>query len=248
MPKVRYTIPDALRGLSLISMIIYHAMWDLVYIFGVSADWYRSEVAFVWQQSICWTFIILSGFCWHFGRNKLKRGIIVLAGAIIINAVTVLFMPENAIRYGVLSLIAAGTLILIPLDKLLRRLSPYIGLILSVGLFFITRNVPSGYLGFGSLDMAELPYSLYTSGLTAWLGFPDADFSSTDYFPIIPWLFLYLCGYFLYYIFRRLSLLKHLSAFSIPPLEFLGRHSLIIYMLHQPVIYGVLWLIFSCAV
>ncbi len=247
MPKIRYTIPDALRGLSLVSMIIYHAMWDIVYIFGVSAPWYQTKGAFIWQQSICWTFIILSGFCWHFGSHKLKRGLMVLAGAVIINAVTVLLMPQNAVRYGVLSLIAAGMLLLIPMDKLLRKINPYAGMLLSAGLFFITRNIPSRSLGFGSLILTDLPHTLYSNNFTAWLGFPHADFHSTDYFPLLPWFFLYLAGYFLYYVFRRLDILKHLSAFSIGPLEFLGRHSLIIYLLHQPVIYGILQLFFLFA-
>ena len=52
---------DAVRGCALASMILYHAAWDLVYIFGVSWPWYRGMGAYVWQQSICWTFILLSG-------------------------------------------------------------------------------------------------------------------------------------------------------------------------------------------
>ena len=58
---------DWIRGITLVSMILYHGAWDLVYLFGANWDWYRSKGAYVWQQSICWTFILLSGFCWALG-------------------------------------------------------------------------------------------------------------------------------------------------------------------------------------
>ena len=61
MAKVRYAGLDTLRGVTLVSMMAYHACWDLVYIFGMDWDWYGSFGAYLWQQSICWTFILLSG-------------------------------------------------------------------------------------------------------------------------------------------------------------------------------------------
>ena len=56
----RWAALDNLRGLTLLSMIAYHACWDMVYLFGADWGWYRSAAAYVWQQSICWTFILLS--------------------------------------------------------------------------------------------------------------------------------------------------------------------------------------------
>lgn len=66
---------DSLRGLTLVSMIAYHACWDLVYLYGMPWDWYRSFWAYAWQQSICCTFILLSGYCWQMGRHPLRRGL-----------------------------------------------------------------------------------------------------------------------------------------------------------------------------
>ena len=59
----RYRLLDELRGLDLISMMLYHGMWDVVFLFGVAQKWYTGRPGFVWQQSICWVFILLSGFC-----------------------------------------------------------------------------------------------------------------------------------------------------------------------------------------
>ena len=78
--KIRYFWIDNIRAIAMISMMIFHAVWDLVYLYGMDWEWYRSDMAFVWQQSICWTFILLSGFCWSFSKNPLKQGLIVSAG------------------------------------------------------------------------------------------------------------------------------------------------------------------------
>ena len=75
--STRCALLDELRGLDLISMMLYHGMWDLVYLFGVSAPWYGSWQGELWQQSICWVFILLSGFCLPLGRHPVKRGAVV---------------------------------------------------------------------------------------------------------------------------------------------------------------------------
>lgn len=57
----RYRLLDELRGLDLISMMLYHGMWDVVFLFGVAQKWYTGRPGFVWQQSICWVFIRSGG-------------------------------------------------------------------------------------------------------------------------------------------------------------------------------------------
>ena len=86
---------DTLRGLMLVSMIAYHACWDLVYLFHRDWDWYRGTGAYIWQQSICWTFILLSGFCWQMGRHPLRRGLTVFGCGAAVSAVTLLFMRRS---------------------------------------------------------------------------------------------------------------------------------------------------------
>ena len=82
--RQRLALLDSVRGLTLISMILYHAAWDAVYLLGADWGWYKGEMAFIWQQSICWTFILLSGFCIPLSRKPLSRGLIVFAcGALV---------------------------------------------------------------------------------------------------------------------------------------------------------------------
>ncbi|MCI8405433.1 MAG: DUF1624 domain-containing protein [Oscillospiraceae bacterium] len=246
MEKPRYALLDCIRGATLISMILYHAVWDLVYLFGVEWAWYERPIAFFWQQSICWTFILLSGFCWPLGRRQLRRGLLVLGGGVLVRLVTWIAIPAQQVRFGVLTLLGSAMLLLIPLRKLLERIPPWGGLIGSMACFFLLQDVPSGYLGSWPLRLAALPGWLYQTQWGAYFGFPPPRFQSTDYFPLIPWLFLFLAGFFLHR-----ALLRNGRALpntrGLAPLNAIGRHSLIIYLLHQPAVYILLscWFYFA---
>lgn len=252
----RYGVLDSIRGLVVISMILYHACWDLVYIFGKDWSWYRGRGAYIWQQSICWSFILLSGFCWSLGKKHLKRGLIVFISGAVVSLVTIVFMPENRVIFGVLTLIGSSMLFMTVLDKAIRELTTrknvaWIGLLLSAALFFLTRNVNRGYLGFEEWNLLKLPQSLYQGDVMTFLGFTKPGFYSTDYFSFFPWFFLYLTGYFLYHVVNGIrdgEIMNTVFGRKCTLFSFLGRHSLIIYMLHQPLIYGlfsVMFLVFS---
>ena len=222
--------------MTLVSMMVYHACWDLVYLFRQDWAWYRSFGAHLWQQSICWTFILLSGYCFHLGHHRLRRGLLSLGGGALVSAVSQ--VAGSPIHWGVLTLLGAAALLTIPLDRLLRRLPARAGLAGSFCLFFLLREVNQGYLGFEGAALLTLPADWYQNSLTALLGFPGPDFFSADYFSLLPWLFLFWTGYFLY----RLRPEGEGRELRLPLVTTLGRHSLVAYLLHQPLIYGVLWM------
>lgn len=235
---MRYHILDNIRGINLISMIIYHLIWDIVYILGNNWTWYKSEFAYIWQQSICWTFILLSGFCWSIGRNKLKRGLQVFVSGTVVSLATTIFMPEQKILFGVLTMIGSCMLLMIVLDKVLKKISPIIGISCSALLFTIFRNINKGYLGFESWNIIKIPRSLYSGRFMTYLGFTEPGFFSTDYFSLFPWIFLFILGYYLYKnINNRNDKDKILSKKGIGWIEAIGKKSLPIYLLHQPMIY-----------
>ena len=227
---------DTLRGMTLVSMMVYHACWDLVYLFRQDWAWYRSFGAHLWQQSICWTFILLSGYCFHLGHHRLRRGLLSLGGGALVSAVSQ--VAGSPIHWGVLTLLGAAALLTIPLDPLQRRLPARAGRAGSSCLFLLLREVNQGYLGFEGAALLTLPADWYQNSLTALLGFPGPDFFSADYFSLLPWLFLFWTGYFLY----RLRPEGEGRELRLPLVTTLGRHSLVAYLLHQPLIYGVLWM------
>ena len=255
--RIRLHLIDEYRGFWIINIILHHGIWDMVYIFDYQLEWFKSDLAFVWQQWGCWSFIFISGFCWQLSRNNLKRGLQVFLAGGLITVVTMVFVPSSRVVFGVLTLLGSSMLLMIPCDKLFqickRRVPCFslIGAIVSFLLFLFFYPVNDGYLGFGGMEMVKLPRELYSNLLGSYLGFTETRFWSTDYFSILPWFFMYLVGYFTYSFCMRPGYQKHamdtiavriLSKSICPPLGWIGRHSLIIYMLHQPVIYGILTL------
>ncbi len=236
MKQERLHLLDALRGLTLLSMIAYHGMFDLVMLYGVHASWYRGTPGYVWQQSICWTFILLSGYCWSLGSRPLKRGLLVFGGGLLVSLVTCLFLPSERVIFGILSFTGTAMLVMIPLRRLLARCTPLLGFLLSGGLFFLCRNLNEGCLGFEGLVFLRLPDVFYHGWFMTFLGFMEKDFFSGDYFSFFPWFFLYLCGYFLYRGTCEKEGLRRILQCHAAPLESLGRHSLTIYLLHQPLL------------
>lgn len=245
MEHKRYALPDIIRGLILLSMLAFHTVWDMVYIFGQDWDWFKSYQAYIWQQSICWSFVLLSGFCWSFGRRKWKRGLVVFGAGLIISLITLIFMPENRVLFGVLTLLGSSMLIMIPLEKILRKVNPYIGLICTFFLFLYTKNINYGTIGWKKFGYVRLPKEWYSNLFSAYWGFPAGGFYSTDYFGIFPWLFLFVAGYFFYRIFERKQWMGVLMKGDIRPLVVLGKNSLLVYMVHQPLVYGVLTVVYG---
>ena len=237
--RPHYDLLDTVRGLCILIMVAYHGMYDLVDIIGLGAPWYTGLPGYIWQQSICWTFILLSGMCWQLSRHHVKRGLLLVGCGAAITLVTWLVMPSQRILYGVLNLLGLSALLLIPLEKVFRKIPAWAGLAGALLLFALTRNVSRGSLGFEGLVLCPLPEWLYTTDLFAVVGFHSPSFWSTDYFPLLPWFFLFCAGYFLWSGLSKSSRVKELLQASVRPLSFLGRHSLVIYLLHQPVLMGV---------
>ena len=237
--RPHYGLLDTVRGVCILSMVAYHGMYDLVDIFGLPSAWYTGLPGYIWQQSICWTFILLSGMCWQLSRRHVKRGLLLVGCGAAITLITWLVMPSQRILYGVLNLLGLSALLLIPLDKVFRKIPAWAGLGGALLLFALTKNVSRGSLGFEGLVLCRLPRWLYATDLFAVAGFPSPTFWSTDYFPLLPWFFLFCAGYFLWSLLDKSPRAKELLRPGLRPLSFLGRHSLVIYLIHQPALMAV---------
>ena len=237
--RPHYGLLDTVRGVCILSMVAYHGMYDLVDIFGLPSAWYTGLPGYIWQQSICWTFILLSGMCWQLSRRHVKRGLLLVGCGAAITLITWLVMPSQRILYGVLNLLGLSALLLTPLDKVFRKIPAWAGLGGALLLFALTKNISRGSLGFEGLVLCQLPRWLYATDLLAVVGFPSPSFWSTDYFPLLPWFFLFCAGYFLWSLLDKSPRAKELLRPGLRPLSFLGRHSLVIYLIHQPALMAV---------
>ena len=169
----------------------------------------------------------------------------VFGGGLLVTVVTLIAMPQNRVVFGVLTCIGSCILIMNLIGKIGKKIPPESGIIISFVLFLSAKNINDGYLGLGKILVIEIPAEWYRNYFTTYLGLPFKGFYSTDYFSLFPWLFLFITGFYLYGIFEKQGLLeKRFMGINMVPFSFLGRHSLLIYLLHQPVIYGLQELLF----
>lgn len=230
--KRKYHLLDAIRGLAILNMICFHFLYDVMIVFGKNTGWYRLPSVSLWQQLICFTFIIIAGVSFHFSRSPLKRGLIINGCGLLITAVTVIFMPTEAVWFGILSFIGCAILLLALTRRIMERIPALPGLLLCVLLFLVFRPLPQGFLNLGFTSLT-VPSFLYESKLLTIFGLPYSGFYSSDYFPIFPWYFLFMAGYF----FWKIALSYEWDRFflsRIPFLSAIGTKSLGIYLIHQP--------------
>ena len=219
--KPRIHTLDELRGLALVAMIVYHTLYDLATMYGMPIGIGTDPWLIAFQRCICCTF----------------------GAAILLTLATVLFMPDFQILFGILHLLGLSMILFAFLRRPLAHGSPWVWFAVFLLLFILTFELPQGYVGIPGLIRFVLPQSLYRSEYLFFLGLPHPSFWSSDYFPLFPWFFLFLAGTSL----GRFAEAGRFPAFTyklrIRPLAFMGRHSLLIYLAHQPVIYGILLLL-----
>ena len=226
-PKNRIWELDAFRGVCIICVVIIHVVFDMRYFFSMNftpPQWFN----FI-QEYGGILFVILSGICITLGHHNIFRGIVVAVCALLVTAATLIVGdPEVYIFFGVLHLLAFCMLTY----SLYRKL-PWPA-ILAIGIVFVA-------LGFYFKTLTvEQPY-LFPLGLKA------ESFQAGDFFPIFP-----NTGYFMIGVVLGKTLYKKKETlfkkvdphfFLIRFFSFCGRHSLIIYLLQQPVTFGLFYVI-----
>ena len=218
-------------------MIVYHLLYDLVFILGHDIPLFSTIYAQLWQNLIAMTFIVTSGISYNFGRKNIRKFIILLICAAILSITTYILMYKEFIAFGIIHFFAFATLFTMIFENILNKINSYFGIIISGLLFISTRFIMNGFLILPR-GRYYIPTKFYQFNFLFWLGLPNDSFKSSDYFPLIPWLFLFIIGFYAGRIILK-SKFK-LKKKSLNPINIIGRHSLAIYMLHQPIIYFIL--------
>ena len=233
MPKTnRIWELDALRGFMILCVVFIHFCFDLDYFLGI--DFITNPVIQFVMDHCGMSFVVLSGLCATIGRRSFRRGLQVFGCGMLITAVTAgmyfLNMADKfiIIYFGVLHLLGVCMM----LWPLLRKLPVWAWLTAGVVLVVL------GYW-FGTFTVS-VPW-LFPLGLVA------PGFSSSDFFPLLPhlgWFLLGAClGKALYK--EKQSLLPNFPSENVIVRFFrwCGTHSLWIYLIHQPVLYGIVSLL-----
>lgn len=222
---------DALRGLCILGMVAVHFIYDLVELYAL-VEWdYPAIFIFIRDQGSI-LFFLLSGICVTLGRRHIRRGLLVFACGMLCTTVTygmVYFeFAHNSmtIWFGVLHCLGICML----LWSLFRRLP--VPMLAAFGILIIAAGI---YLS--TSVRVEFPWLIG-------LGIRTPSFASSDYFPVLPYFGYFLLGTVLgKTLYRKQqSLFPKINSTSAVP-AFLcacGRHSLWIYLLHQPVLAALL--------
>lgn len=221
----RIAIFDTVRGFTIISMIAFHTCYDLAYLKGLSLPWFTGTLfQDLWRASISWIFLLLAGWMTTFSRNNLRRGLVYASAAAVVFTATFLTRVDTPVTFGILFCMAASTLLVWVSAPVLSKTDSKVLLAISLVLFALTYNIP---------------HTRYDIAGLAWLGLPSPTFASGDYYPLLPYFFMYLAGSALAGVVKT-RLHGEYPAWTkrdwLPPLSAIGRLSLPIYLLHQPLI------------
>lgn len=219
---------DLLRVIAIILMMIYHTAFDLQTFYGWNIDVFDGLWWLLGKLSVV-TFLLLVGISFSISWSRspvtsrtLKRGVRILAYGLVVTIITYFFDSSNYVRFGILHLIGIS-LLLLPLARRFR-----------------IWNIPLGIVIVGTGVLIQ--GNTVNTSLLLPLGFIPPDFLSMDYYPILPWFGIVLIGTSFGRIFIKAgmpTIYKQESRYTCG-LEAISKRSLLIYMVHQPIVLFIL--------
>jgi uncharacterized membrane protein len=235
-PAARLPWIDAARGIAIAAMVVYHSAWNLSNFGFIGADVGRDLSWIVFARLIAGSFLALVGVSLVLAtrhglnlRRYLQRLAMIVAGALAVTAATWFVFPNAFVFFGILHSIAVASVLGLVFVRL-----PALLLAVSAVLWFLI-------WWFVQQPVFDYPALL-------WVGLGTLPVQSNDYVPLFPWFGVVLAGM----VFAKLAVSAGrqgratlIEAFAHPapwPLVWAGRHSLAIYLLHQPVLFGLTWL------
>lgn len=250
--KSRILEIDLLRGLAIFLMMLHHLIFDLRYIVGLDIFSFQETVWFqeYLRPPVISIFILVSGISSSFSRNNLRRGIRLLVASLILTSGSLLvryISQENlgVIIFNVFHVLAVSIIIYALLEKIFQRKKKnenarfkfFLFLIVLGSVLIFLPEILRQQFGLNSTVLNIILFAKYPAG-----------YSVLDNMPLFPWLGFFFIGAALGLVLyrERRSLLPQPAPIlgkAMSPLTFMGRNALWVYLLHQPIILSVLWLL-----
>lgn len=240
----RIFLMDELRGFAVFCMIFYHGFYTVGYIFniGLGALFFRFFMPV--EPLYAGLFMFISGIACNLSHSNLARGFKLLALALGVSLVTYFAIPDQVIVFGILHFLSVCMILCGLLLPVIDRFEfSWLQIAACAALFLLTMNVERGFLGPGGPLTLALPQSLYRTNWLAPLGIYNENFRSSDYFALLPWVFVYFAGVFAGKLAKAGKFPEFTYKSRVPAFSWMGRHALILYLAHQPVIYGACMLV-----
>ncbi|PIZ76510.1 hypothetical protein COY05_00930 [Candidatus Peregrinibacteria bacterium CG_4_10_14_0_2_um_filter_38_24] len=224
----RFQEIDLFRGIAVIGMIFYHAIFAVNF-FNIAQTNIFSDSWLPYLRFVQFSFLGLVGISMAISKKtyagQVRRALKIFAGALAITIVTYIFVPDYFVIFGILHLITVSVLIL-PIAKNKKHMGLIFGLAAITIWLFIK-------------DISSENIFLFI------LGFKNTTVSSLDYFSIFPWISVPFFGLEIgHYLYKdNAPIIDTKFPKFLHPILFLGRHSLVIYLIHIPII---IILLFIC--
>ncbi len=224
---------DSMRGVAVALMVIYHFCYDLTYFKIVFFDFYQNYFWLAFRNFIVSLFLVIVGVSLYLAHAKvlrwnqaLKRILILLSCALLITLVSYFIFPERIIYFGIIHFITVASLIAVFFVRY-----PAYSLVIGILLIVIGNTIS---------------HPFFNQPMLHWIGMMTYKPRTEDYAPMLPWLGVVLCGVSIGYMLKNTSpghriLASRSILTEISLLNWAGRRSLWIYMLHQPVLFALLW-------
>jgi uncharacterized membrane protein len=269
-PVSRFTEIDICRGVAILMMTVFHTLFDISF-FGIAPVNVASGLWRYFAYATATLFLLIVGVSlvvsharaasrisgFSLAKKFLLRGAGIFFLGLLVTVATWLYLREGFILFGILHLIGISVMVS-PLFFRFKKYNLILGIAcILIGVFVISHMSPIYLQLFGIQPAGSWPvnYVPVISGNPVGIIFPllllpfgihSAAFWSVDYTPLFPWFGVVLAGMgigeFLYGEGVRHFPAPRFPEFLVRPLSFLGRHSLVIYLVHQPVILLVLYL------
>lgn len=226
---------DALRGMAILLMVSYHFCYDLTYFKLHYFNFYRDPFWLNFRNGIVGFFVFIVGISFSLATRNgvhwpsfIKRFSIILACALAISLLTYFMFPGRTIFFGILHFIALASV----LALLFRK--------------FYWLNLVLGAVAIIAAQTIRTP--MFNNDWLVWIGFYTQKPFTEDFAPVFPWFGIVLIGMFVgKYILNHDGIVKIACAYPQGKryswLTLAGRNSLLIYMIHQPVLMGILYLV-----
>lgn len=232
-PRGRYFYIDVWRGIAIVMMIVFHFSYDLAHFDFVDFDFQRDPFWLNFRLVIVSTFLCLVGVGLQMAtmrglnvRRYLFRLSLLIFSAAAVTLGSYFVFPEKVIVFGVLHFIVLASV----LGLLFRHLY-WSNLIFGIGLFLLAKN---------------FQHEWFNQPAWHWIGLMTQNANSVDYVPVLPWFGIVLIGMFLARTIEKYGLLSATSSGNsklVTVLALGGRHSLLIYLIHQPLFFGGFYLL-----